>query len=423
MAVFTRLVAAAAAVAWTAVAKGAALTGVAVAANGADVAVTLTFDGGFEPPSLFAMDAPARLVVDLPGATTVARAVEGEGTVSKVRTAQFDQASSRVVVDLSAPMTMKAATSAPGEVRLLLTPADAKTFAAAVRRGRSSIPATVLPGGGLVASVAAALEERTPAVAARAPAKQPPAVKVAPADSIKPMSRLVTRSRDGKLLVVVDPGHGGHDIGAPSVVEGKREKDVVLAIGRAVARELEASGKVRVLLTRGDDRFIPLPQRVVIARAAKASLFISIHADSAPSTGATGASIYTLSDRASDAVAARLAARENKSDIIGGVNFGETPDVADILIDLTQRETRNASSTFAQMLQKEMSDEKVPFKGEFHRFAALAVLKAPDVPSVLLETGYLSNEEDTARLFSDEGQRAIARGVRRAVEAFLLRPR
>ena len=424
----SRLLALVVALAWSAAVAAANLVGVTVAQSDADVVVTLAIDGPFDTPSLFAMAGPPRLVVDLPNLSTAGRVVSGQGGVEKVRSAQFSGDRARVVIDLAAPMVMGSATAASGALTLILKPSTDRAFQAVVNRGRATLPGFLAPGTEPLAKVSAILAPKPspPALAppVTTPKVQPkaPAVSVAPPDPIKPMTRLVTRNRDGKLLVVIDPGHGGHDTGALSVSEGKREKDVVLAIARAIARELEASGKVRVLLTRGDDRFIPLPQRVAIARAAKASLFISIHADSAPGTPAHGASIYTLSDVASDQVSARLAARENKSDIIAGVNFGETPDVADILIDLAQRETMNASSAFAERLQSELSSD-VPFKTEFHRFAGFAVLKAPDVPSVLLETGYLSSEEDTERLFSTAGQTAIAKGVRRAVEAFLVRSR
>ena len=220
-------------------------------------------------------------------------------------------------------------------------------------------------------------------------------------------------------LVVIDAGHGGKDVGAISV-NGGYEKAVTLAIARETARILERGGRVRVKLTRGDDRFIPLGGRVAIARAARADLFVSIHADSAPNTLARGASVYTLSAVASDAVAARLAARENKADIIGGVNLGvEAPDVGDIMIDLSRRATTNVSVAFAEVLQDELSS-RMPFRGEFHHFAGFFVLKAPDVPSVLLETGYVSNADDSKFLFSDAGRRTVAKGVAKAIERHLL---
>ena len=222
-------------------------------------------------------------------------------------------------------------------------------------------------------------------------------------------------------LVVIDAGHGGHDPGAPGIDGKHREKEATLQIARAIRDELRASGRVRVALTRDDDRFLILGERREIARRLKADLFISIHADSAPNAAARGATIYTLSEVASDRVAAQLAARENRADILNGVNLGgETSEVSSILLDLAQRETMNVSASFAALLQREMSP-KVPFRTEFHRFAGLVVLKAPDVPSVLLETGYMSNEDDEAALFSKTYQRDIAVGVRRAVETHFAR--
>ncbi len=230
------------------------------------------------------------------------------------------------------------------------------------------------------------------------------------------------RSGGRKPLVVIDAGHGGKDVGAIAT-DGAYEKDVTLAIARAAAAALTASGRVRVKLTRADDRFIPLGGRVGIAQQLRADLFVSIHADSAPNPQARGASVYTLSDTASDAVAARLAARENRADIIAGVNLGvDAPEVGAILIDLMNRNTRNVSIAFAETLQAELAD-RIGFRGEFHRFAGFRVLKAADVPSVLLETGYVSNAEDAALLQSKAGQRTIGRGIARAVEAHLLAPR
>lgn len=222
-------------------------------------------------------------------------------------------------------------------------------------------------------------------------------------------------------LVVIDAGHGGHDPGAPGVDGQRREKEVTLQIARAIRDELRASGRVRVALTREDDRFLVLADRREVARRLKADLFISIHADSAPNPLAHGATIYTLSEVASDRVAAQLAARENRADILNGVDLGgQSNEVSSILFDLAQRETMNVSAAFAALLQREMSPT-VPFRTEFHRFAGLVVLKAPDVPSVLIETGYMSNVDDVAKLFSRSYQHDIAVGVRRAVEAHFAR--
>lgn len=219
----------------------------------------------------------------------------------------------------------------------------------------------------------------------------------------------------GAPLVVIDPGHGGHDPGAINGETGTREKDLTLAIARAIRRELLGTGRVRVALTRADDRFLVLEERYGIARRLHADLFLSVHADAADNPDAHGATVYTLSETASDREAARLAARENRADIIDGVNLGgQSSDVSSILIDLTQRETMNVSSSFADLLRRETSP-LVPFRDRYHRFASLVVLKAPDIPSVLFETGYITNEGDVRFLTSAEGQAAVARGVAKAI--------
>jgi N-acetylmuramoyl-L-alanine amidase len=217
-------------------------------------------------------------------------------------------------------------------------------------------------------------------------------------------------------LVVIDAGHGGFDPGAISPTSGIREKDVTLRIARAIRDELLKSGRVRVALTREDDRFLVLQERYGVARKLKADLFISIHCDSVGAGDASGASVYTLSEVASDKEAARLAARENKADVIAGVDLGsENADVSSILIDLTQRETMNASAAFARLLGRE-AEPMIPLRPSFHKFASLMVLKAPDMPSVLFETGYISNPKDAAFLDSPEGRKRIAQSVERAVQ-------
>lgn len=228
--------------------------------------------------------------------------------------------------------------------------------------------------------------------------------------------------REGaRPLVVIDAGHGGHDPGAVNAKLGKREKDLTLAIAQAIRDALLKTGRIRVALTRDDDRFLVLQERYGIARRLNADLFISVHADSAENEEAHGATVYTLSEVASDREAARLAARENRADILHGVNLGgQRGDISSILIDLTQRESMASSATFARVLKREASAH-MGFRTPYHRFASLVVLKAPDMPSVLFETGYISNETDAAFLASREGQARIARGVARAVEVHFAR--
>lgn len=220
----------------------------------------------------------------------------------------------------------------------------------------------------------------------------------------------------GRPLVVIDAGHGGLDPGAVAPSGTLREKALTLELARAIRDALLASGRVRVALTRDDDRFLPLQERYGAARRLGADLFLSVHCDSATEPEATGASVYTLSEIASDKEAARLAARENRADALGGVASDEPgADIAAILLDLTQRETMDRSAGFARLLGRE-ARALIPVRRDAHRMASLVVLKAPDTPSVLFEAGYISNPADAALLASREGQRKVAASVRKAVE-------
>ena len=219
-------------------------------------------------------------------------------------------------------------------------------------------------------------------------------------------------------LVVIDAGHGGFDPGAIGPDTGLREKDVTLKIARAIRDELLASSRVRVALTRSDDRYLTLRERFGMARRLHADLFISIHCDSVGTRDASGASVYTLSEVASDKEAARLAARENKADVIVGLDLGDqNADVSSILIALTQRETMNSSAGFARLLGREAAP-LMSLKSNFHRMASLMVLKAPDVPSILFETGYISNPKDAEFLDSGAGRERIAKSVANAAEVY-----
>jgi N-acetylmuramoyl-L-alanine amidase len=227
---------------------------------------------------------------------------------------------------------------------------------------------------------------------------------------------------DSRPLVVIDPGHGGIDSGTKGL-DGQNEKEVVLAFGLKLRAALEKSGKYRVAMTRGDDTFIPLTERVRIARQFKAALFISIHADSVPpSEGhAAGASVYTLSEHASDAEAAHLAETENKSDIIAGVDLSAEPDdVANILIDLAQRETKTFSVQFARTLVGDIKPV-APLHIRPVKAAGFIVLKAPDVPSVLVELGYMSTRRDLANITSPDWQQRTALAMAHAVDDFFAR--
>ena len=433
--------------------------------------VTITADAPVIAAQMMALSSPDRLVIDLSAVMTSALTAPGAASVAGLRGAMYAPGIARLVIDLNAPLEISGARSSGNGLVVILRRVPAADFTEIVKRGRRPLPILVLPGaapasasvavsavlspaavpgegfdlpttmfGGSSRPLAPAVTPDTtppPAVLLPMPLAVPPPVAVPPTLAVGPpatTSAVPTlaeppaarprapgvRARSGsKPLVVIDAGHGGKDVGATSV-NGAYEKAVTLAIAREAGRLLEKSGKVRVQLTRTDDRFISLGGRVAIARAARADLFISIHADAAANAGARGASVYTLSAVASDAVAARLAARENKADIIGGVNLGaEAPEVGDIMIDLSRRATGNVSVAFAEVLQDELSNRML-FRGEFHHFAGFYVLKAPDVPSVLLETGYVTNTDDSEFLFSDKGRRKVAQGIARAIERHLL---
>jgi N-acetylmuramoyl-L-alanine amidase len=220
-------------------------------------------------------------------------------------------------------------------------------------------------------------------------------------------------------LVVIDPGHGGHDPGAGQ--HGLREKQVTLALARAIRDELLAGGGIRVAMTRSDDRFLALGERSAIARKLGADLFLSVHADSAENVEARGSSVYILSEKGSSEAAVRIAARENRADVLNGVRLDRQSDAVNaILLDLSQNETDARSVDLARLMLRELRGN-ARLHTDTVQSAAFAVLKAPDVPSVLFETGYISNEADAAYLASAPGRETISQAAARAVRAFFAR--
>jgi len=225
------------------------------------------------------------------------------------------------------------------------------------------------------------------------------------------------RAESVKPVIVLDPGHGGVDPGAIGV-NGVYEKHITLAMARQLKARLDQTGRYTVVLTRDRDIFIPLRERVAIARRAHGDLFISLHADSNPNRSTRGLSIYTLSEKASDKEAAQLADKENKADIISGMDFSEeSPEVTGILIDLAQRESMNLSAQFASLSVGELR-RQVRTLGNTHRFAGFAVLKAPDIPSVLLEMGYLSNSQEVRLLQQASYRERLAGSMVHAVDRY-----
>ncbi|BCA63910.1 N-acetylmuramoyl-L-alanine amidase [Sphingomonas sp. HMP9] len=359
-----------------------------------DGRIVIRFDAAVGDAASRVLTGPRQIAVDVSGASP-GREVVARGLVTGVTQMRSGRSGMRMVFDLAEPaiVTDGGFDSDGRELTLALRTVDYDQFAEAGVAG----PLTFFPF--------------TFGAASR------PRYKVSVPVPPKPRGMKLPRVQgdDTRPLVVIDAGHGGVDPGAIGP-NGLREKDVTLKVAKAIRDELLASGRVRVALTRSDDRYLILRERYGVARRLKGDLFISIHCDSTGSETATGATAYTLSEVASDKEAARLAARENKADVISGVNLGEAPaDVSSILIDLTQRETMNASATFARLLGRE-AKPLMPLKANFHRMASLMVLKAPDMPSILFETGYISNPQDAAFLDSEEGRHRIAESVTRAVE-------
>ncbi len=373
-----------------------------VVVNGGQI--TIEFDGTVQQASSMILNNPQRIALDVKGSTGGTRAV-GDGLVSAVRMGQYAADTTRIVFDLSSPALITSGRFTPDGHRftLALTPTATAHFDQVAGIVRQSYQSPVYS-----ADTAHANFVRPPR------SRRSVTMPLGAAGAPLPRPRIY--GPQGKPLVVIDAGHGGQDPGAINPATGQREKDITLATAKRIKEALLASGRVRVALTREDDHFIVLRERSAIAHAIHADLFISIHADSEPGQDAHGATVYTLSEIASDKEAQALAARENKVDIINGVNLsGENADVASILLDLAQRETMNQSSAFATLLKREGTGS-IPFRSDYHRTAGFAVLKQPDMPSLLLEIGYISNPADVSRIASAEGQARIATGVRKAVE-------
>ncbi len=243
-------------------------------------------------------------------------------------------------------------------------------------------------------------------------------VPVAPAPAMPQAGPSTAPGRDSRKLIVLDPGHGGHDPGAISA-SGRYEKELTLAVAQALAKKLRATGRYRVALTRERDQAVKLLDRVEFARRREADLFLSIHADSLAADRATrGASIYTRAEDATDRDAEALALRENRADqLADSSNAGDVDDVVAILMDLASRDTRRLSGRFAGLLAASLA-ERIPLRRNGMRAANFRVLGAPDIPSVLLELGYLSNPGDEALLYSETGRAQLADAVAEAIDRY-----
>lgn len=232
-----------------------------------------------------------------------------------------------------------------------------------------------------------------------------------------PAPRLTNNADDGRLMVVIDPGHGGIDPGAIGAAN-VREKDIVLAFSQELAEQLQATGHYEVALTHDDDSYLTLTDRVEFARSLGADIFLSIHADSFSVASVRGTAVYTVSERASNQMVAAIAARENQSDILAGMNIhNATNEVADILIDLARRETKNFSVLLARDIIEHLGATTL-LSNNPHQEAGFVVLMAPDVPSVLIELGFLSNAQDVQTLQTEVWRRQTAASIVGAIDAF-----
>jgi N-acetylmuramoyl-L-alanine amidase len=336
--------------------------------------------------NVFSLADPYRVIVDLPEVNfqmPPGLGSEKRGLVTGYRYGLFAPGKSRIVIDVSGPFlvdkafVLEARADQPARLVVDLVATDRTTFLAKLRAARIPVVGSI--------------------------------------PKLKPQAQATA----ARPVVILDPGHGGIDPGTASA-DGVTEKEVVLAFAKTLRQKLEAKGDYQVYLTREGDTFLALRERVDFAQSKGANLFVSIHADSFPkhANEASGATVYTLSERASDDEAKELAAKENFSDAIAGVELPTDRDevVANILIDLAQRETQNRSIVFARSVVGEMS------AAELHRkslkSAGFRVLKSPDVPSVLLELGFLSNPDDEKRLTSETWRAAMAEKVGAAIDAY-----
>lgn len=345
----------------------------------------------------FSLSNPNRLILDLPLFVWQAGEVKAPtaSNITGVRNAVYKPGISRIVFDLNQPKQVKNAFTMPpnasGHYRLVVD----------LTKGTptKTVFGTLNPGD----AAETYQEENLPAVI--------PAVISAP------------KAPPKRPLIVIDPGHGGNDPGAISP-QNFYEKNIVLTLSKELKSKLESTGRYRVRLTRETDKYIKLGQRVQLSRNWDADMFISVHADSIGNGSVRGASIYTLSNKASDSQTAKLAQRENRADIIAGVDLShEDEDVSNILIDLAMRDTMNQSRFFASLLVNSFKSNNVRILPNTHRYAGFAVLKAPDVPSVLIEAGFLSNRYEAAALTEKNYRKKIIAAINDGIDTYFAKTR
>src|SRR4051812_48371988 len=374
---------------------------------------------------IFALADPNRVVIDLSEVAwkvKEGKKLQGRGLVAALRYGLFKAGTSRIVLDLTGPAAvtdariLPAVGKQPARLALDLRPTDSAAFKAAAQTILFASAGASAPGGPATPVEVAAKDQPPKLTDARIPGAKTVDKGGTVTLQVAPKAEAAAAPPPAKPLIVIDPGHGGIDPGA--LGSSTMEKNITLSVAKQLRQKLLATGRFRVVMTRDKDVFVPLRDRFKIARDRGADLFISLHADSNPSGQARGASVYTLSDKASDAEAEALATKENKSDVIAGLDLSkENQTVTGILIDLAQRETTNMSSRFASILVNDLRDDTMMLQNS-HRFAGFAVLKAPDVPSVLLEMGYISSGADERLLSTPRHQRKLAGSITRSIEDY-----
>lgn len=361
-----------------------AVVGVRLSQDQQKSAIEIDFQGGFSAsPNLLA--APHRLVVDMPETLfAIADLVPAAGGhLVSVRYGLVQSGRSRIVFSFTEAFAIDSFTFVPGK-----TSAE-QTLKIVVSKSSEAAFEKALANQMLTTSAVAGGKG----------------------------DRVIRAEEEVGFNVVIDPGHGGIDSGAVGI-SGTIEKNVTLAFSRLLAEKLNKFPGIKARLTREDDRFIALDERVRIARQLNAHLLISIHADTIRDKSLRGATVYTLSEKASDEVAHAVAQQENLSDAIGGVAVEiDDQKVADILIDLTRRETKQFSNQFAQVMVESLK-HKTRMINNPHRSAGFRVLKAPDVPSVLVELGYLSNPDDEKAVSNTRWQAELADEMAGAIQAY-----
>ena len=354
----------------------------------ADISKTINY-------SVYVLPDPYRVVIDLPNVTFDLPPGIGNkvrGLVSQYRYGLVEEGKSRIVIDTKGPVLIEKSflvDPQPGQPARLVVDLVKTTEKAFVKSYNSE------------------------------QAKIQHDIAALSADPLAPPTgkKIILPNKRGKKIIVLDPGHGGIDPGAMSR-SGTKEKDVVLSFANFLRKALLATGKYEVVMTRSDDRFVSLKNRVSVAREKNADLFLAIHADTVRGRDARGVTLYTLSEKASDAEAEALAKRENRADIIGGLDLeAETEEITDILIDLAQRESKNHAMFFSKKAVSQLKPLTL-MTGKPLRSAGFMVLKAPDVPSVLLELGFLSSKSDEKLLTSNTWQTKIAKAFATAVDSY-----